>query len=86
MRDRRPDATSLAFANASELRVRQGARVVDGLNVPTGIAWTSVESYVVTGLREYNWPMTRLSIRVAQLTGAVKNKAASERLWTEENA
>jgi len=46
----------------------------------------SIESYVTTGLREYAWPLTKLSLRVAQIRSAVRDKAASERLWTEENA
>lgn len=74
--------TDRTFAAASSLRKRLGSHVVGGIRIPTGIAFGSIADHVATGLREHDWPVTKLSLRVAQL----KDKAASERLWTEENA
>lgn len=82
-----PTATDLASANATELRVRLGRiDLGDGMGIPYGVAYASVETYVVTGLHEHNWPLTKASLRVAQWRAEQEEKAAAERLWTEENA
>ncbi len=33
-----------------------------------------------------NWPMTRLTLELAQRRAAVRDAKAAMRLWTEENA
>ena len=81
----KPTTTDHALADAMVLRVRLGRSVHDA-RIPVGIAAGSIESYVVTGLREYSWPLTKLSLRVAQMRSEAQEKAASERLWSEENA
>lgn len=81
-----PSPTDIAFACATVLRVPLlKDRRAEWYGIPTGIAWGSVERYIVTGLREYNWPLTKLSLRVAQMRSERDEKAASERLWSEEN-
>ncbi len=77
--------TDHALADAMVLRVRLGQSVHDA-SIPVGVAAGSIESYVVTGLRDYSWPLTQLSLRVAQMRSEAQEKAAAMRLWTEENA
>lgn len=82
-----PAATDLSFANATQLRVRLlKDRRAPTLGIPMGVAYGSVEAYVVTGLREFNWPLTKASLRVAQWRAEQEEKTAAGRLWTEENA
>lgn len=45
----------------------------------------SIADYVMAGLREYDWPLTKVSLRVAQMQSAREESAANERLWTEDN-
>jgi len=80
----KPTPTDNALADAMVLRVHLGRSVHDA-RIPVGIAAGSVDRYVVTGLRDYSWPLTKLSLRVAQMRSEAQEKAASERLWTEEN-
>ncbi len=85
-----PTDTDRTFAAAVTLRKRLGTHVGPGIEfnerwtvrIPTGIAFGSIADHVATGLREHAWPLTKYTLRIAQL----KDKAASERLWTEENA
>jgi hypothetical protein len=78
-----PTATDRAFAAAVTLRKRLGSvEVMPGIRVPTGIPHAPVHEHVLLGLRDHDWPLTKYTLRIAQL----KDKAASERLWTEENA
>ena len=81
----KPTPTDHALADAMVLRVRLGQSEHDA-RIPVGIAEGSIERYVVTGLRDYSWPLTQLSLRVAQMRSELHEKAAGERLWTEENA
>jgi hypothetical protein len=80
----KPTPTDIAFALATVLQDRLGTSIHDD-RIPVGVAMGSVENYVVTGLREYSWPLTKLSLQVAQMRSERDEKAASERLWSEEN-
>jgi hypothetical protein len=80
----KPTPTDIAFACATVLQDRLGTSIHDD-RIPTGLAMGSVHHYVVTGLRDHAWPLTRLSLRVAQMRSEAHEKAASERLWSEEN-
>lgn len=80
-KDRLTD-TQLAFGLATWFPCKALGKDAHGLGIPVGIAACSIEHYILEGLREHNWPLTRYSLAVAQMRSAEE----STKLWTEENA
>lgn len=73
--------TELAFGLATWFPRKALGVDAYGIGIPVGIAACSIEHYILEGLREHNWPLTRYSLAVAQM----RDQAASTKLWTEEN-
>ncbi len=76
-------ATGKARIAATELMFPLGA---DANGIPSGIPYAPVWKYSEAMLAEKAWLLTKVSLRHCQAQAAANEKAASERLWTEENA